>query len=187
VHFVLMIVACGFGCSIAGSAKASILAAAFAVIGYWLAAAAVGYQQPGATLGFAEQALCAYAGPLAAIGFPILAGVLAALERRRRARLHVPAWMLCGAGLVNGYLLGLSLWGFAPYEDAGLLAAVLGLALAALGTGAAVILLRCLPPQEMRSNVVALLFGIVSVALGAAAVGDPKTTQAVSSHSYRGW
>jgi hypothetical protein len=44
-----MIVACGFGCSIAGSARASILLAVFAVLGFWLAAAAVGYQQPGAT------------------------------------------------------------------------------------------------------------------------------------------
>jgi hypothetical protein len=182
-----MIVACGFGCSIAGSARASILLAAFAAIGFWLAAAAVGYQQPGATLTSAERVFFAHAGPLAAIGFPILAGARAALERRKRARLYVPTWLLCAAALGNGFLLGLSLWGFAPYEDGGLFAAALGLALAALGTGAAIVLLRCLPPNEMRSNVVALLFGVVSVALGAAAVGDPKTTQAVSDHSYRGW
>lgn len=187
VHAVLMIVACGFGCSIASSARASVLAAAFAVFGFWLAAAAVGYQQLGASLGLAEQAFCAYAGPLAAIGLPILAGAWAAVERSRRARLRVPAWLLCGAAWVNGLLLGLSLWGSAPYEDAGLLSAALGLVLAALGAGAAVVLLRCLPPKEMRSNVVALLFGIVSVALGAAAVGDPKTARAVSGHSYRGW
>ena len=187
MHLVLMIVACGFGCSIAGSARASVLATAFATAGFWLAVATVGYQRPAATLTVTERTFCAYAGPVAAIGFPILAGVWAVVRRRKRARLDVPTWLLCGAGLVNGLLLGLSLWGFAPYEDGGLFAAAVGLALAALGTGAAVVLLRCLPPQETRSNVVALLFGLVSVALGTAAVGDPKTTTAVRNHSYRGW
>lgn len=187
MHLVLMIVACGFGCSVAGSARASLPAAALAAVGFWLAAAAVGYQLPGATLTAGERAFCAYAGPLAAMGLPILAGIGAVLERRRRARLQIPTWLLGGAGLVNGFVLGLSLWGFAPYEDGGLLAAAIGVALAAVGTGAAAVLLRCVPPVEMRTNVVALLFGVTSVALGAVAVGDPKTTNAVMDHSYRGW
>ncbi len=187
MHFVLLIVACGFGCSIARSARASLLPAAFVAAGFWLAAAAVGYQRPGATLAATERAFCAYAGPLVAIGFHILAGIWAGVERRKRARLQVPTWLLCAAGLVNGVFLGLSLWGFAPYEDGGLFAAAIGVALAALGTGAAAVLLRCLPPEEMRSNVVAILFGVVSVALGTVAVGDPKTTNTVSDHSYQGW
>jgi hypothetical protein len=187
MHSVLMIVACAFGCSIAGSARASVLATAFATAGFWLAVATVGYQRPGATLTVTERTFCAYAGPLAAITFPILAGVWAVVQRRRRATLQLSQWLLCGVGLVNGLLLGLSMWGFAPYEDVGLFAAAISIVLATLGTGAAVVLLRCLPPQETRSNVVALLFGLVSVALGTAAVGDPKTTQAVSDHAYRGW
>ena len=89
--------------------------------------------------------------------------------------------------MVNGFVLGLSLWGFAPYEDGGLFAAVISVALAAVGTGAAAVLLRCVPPGEMRTNVVALLFGVISVTLGAVAFSDPKTTKAVKDHSYRGW
>lgn len=187
MHPVLLIVASGFGCAVAGSARASLLAAALAATGFWLAAAAVGYQLPGATLAPAERAFFAHAGPLAAIAFPILTGVWARRERRRGVRLQVPTWLLCGAGLVNGFALGLSLWGFAPYEDGGLIAAVIGVALAAVGTGAAAVLLRCLPPEEMRSNVVAILFGVASVAMGTVAVADPKTTRTVSDHSYRGW
>ena len=114
MHLVLMIVACGFGCSVAGSARASLLAVALAAVGFWLAAAAVGYQLPGASLTVGERAFCAYAGPLAAIGFPVLAGIGAVLERRRRATLRIPAWLLGGAGLVNGIALGLSLGGVAP-------------------------------------------------------------------------
>lgn len=187
MHVVLMIVACGFGCSVAGSARVSLLTAALAAVGFWLAAAVVGYQLPGATLTAGERAFCAYAGPLAAIGFPILAAIGAVLARRRRARLQIPAWLVGGAGLVNGFVLGLSLWGFAPYEDGGLFAAVIGVALAAVGIGAATVLLQCVPPREMRTNVVALLFGLISVTLGAVALGDPKTTGAVRAHSYRGW
>ena len=187
MHLVLMIVACGFGCSVAGSARASLLAAALAAVGFWLAAAVVGYQLPGATLTVGERAFCAYAGPLAAIGFPILAGTVGVLQRRRRATLQIPGWLLGGTGLINGFVLGLSLWGFAPYEDSGLFAAVIGVGLAAVGTGAAAVLLRCVPPREMRTNGVALLFGVISVTLGAVAFGDPKTTKAVSEHSYRGW
>jgi hypothetical protein len=187
MHLVLMIVACGFGCSVAGSARASLLTAALAAVGFWLAAAVVGHQLPGATLTVSERAFCAYAGPLAAIVFPILAGIGAGLERRRRATLRIPAWLLAGTGLVNGFVLGLSLWGFAPYEDGGLFAGVIGVALAAVGTGAAAVLLRCVPPGEMRTNVVALLFGVISVTLGAVAFGDARTTIAVRDHSYRGW
>ncbi len=187
MHWVLMIVACGFGCSIAGSRRTSLLAAVIAALGFWLVAAAVGYQPPGVTLPAADRAFYAYAGPVAAIALPFLAGAWALRERRRSARLQVSTLLLCGGSFINGALLGLSLWGFAPYEDGGLFAGLIGIALAGLGTGAAALLLLLMPPQEMRSNVVALLFGSLSIVLGTVAVSDPKTLKAVSDHSYRGW
>ncbi|MFZ5895134.1 MAG: hypothetical protein ACOY0T_29005 [Myxococcota bacterium] len=107
--------------------------------------------------------------------------------RVTRGRVLGGPTLLVGCGFVAAFLSGLSLWGASPSDEAGVLGFALGVVMTALGSAAAVILLRCLPPAELRVNAVALLFGCVSVGLGAMVVSETDARRVVPAHAHRGW